>query len=194
MRNRSTPFRNASVNALTDSNKKSGSIVASNRIGAERFQGSSDVDAYLAEARTVASLNHPHIVPVYDMGRTPEGAVFVVSRFIEGTTLEDKLKSNTLQVTDLVSLLKTVAEALHYAHEQRLIHRDVKPANILIEESTRMPFVADFGLAIREEDYAKLGGVAGTPTYMSPEQALGEGHRLDGRSDVFSLGVIYMKR
>lgn len=106
---------------------------------AERFQGTRDADIYLAEARTVARLNHPHIVPVYDMGRTPEGAVFVVSRFIEGTTLEEKMKSNNLSVDDLIGLLKTVAEALHYAHGQRLIHRDVKPANILIEESTHTP-------------------------------------------------------
>ena len=80
---------------------------------AERFQGTRDADVYLAEARTVARLNHPHIVPVYDMERTPEGAVFVVSRFIEGTTLEEELKSNSLPVSYLVGLLKTVAESLH---------------------------------------------------------------------------------
>lgn len=87
-------------------------------------------------------------------------------------------------------MIATVAEALEHAHQQRLIHRDIKPANILIEESTSRPYVADFGLAIREEDYLRDPRLAGTPAYMSPEQARSEGHRLDGRSDIFSLGVV----
>ena len=156
----------------------------------ERVQKPEDAAAYLAEARTVAGLDHPHIVSVYDMGRTDDGSLWVVSKFIEGSTLEDRIKAGRPTEQDSSQLMSTVARALQHAHDRRVIHRDIKPANILIEDHTNTPYVADFGLAIREEDYLKQISVAGTPAYMSPEQIRGEGHRLNGRSDVFSMGVV----
>ncbi len=149
-----------------------------------------DVDSYLVEAQNVAALDHPHIVTVYDLGRTLDGSIYIVSKFIEGCSLADWIKKNPLDFQSIAKLLEQIAEALHHAHQRRLIHRDIKPANILIEEATGTPYVADFGLAIREEDYLQDGRIAGTPAFMSPEQVRGEGHRLDGRSDLFSLGVV----
>ncbi len=149
-----------------------------------------DAEAYLAEARTVANLDHPGIVPVHDVGSTEDCPCYVVSKYIEGTDLAAKLKQQRIPYREAAELVATVAAALHYAHKQGLVHRDVKPGNILIGKDGK-PYVVDFGLALREENVGKGPKYAGTPAYMSPEQARGEGHRVDGRSDVFSLGVVF---
>jgi len=94
-----------------------------------------------------------------------------------------------MSFSETASLVATVAEALHDAHRRGLVHRDVKPGNILIDTAGK-PFVVDFGLALKEENRGRGSGFCGTPAYMSPEQARGEGHRVDGRSDIFSLGAV----
>jgi serine/threonine protein kinase/formylglycine-generating enzyme required for sulfatase activity len=149
-----------------------------------------DFSAYLTEARNLARLSHPHIVPVFHLGRTTDGSFYIVSKYVEGGDLAALLRRGRPEFEKSAQLVAIVSEALHYTHAHDLFHRDIKPANILLD-SEGAPCLCDFGLALRDEDVGRGTGYVGTAAYMSPEQARGEGHLVDGRSDIFSLSVVF---
>jgi serine/threonine-protein kinase len=144
---------------------------------------------FLREAQVAAQLRHPGIVTTHDIVSAP-GMSFIVMELVEGETLHNLLHARRrLSLPEALDLLSQVAAALDYAHQNHVVHRDVKPANIMIEPSGRVK-VMDFGIAKLDsaQNLTASGNIVGTPNYMSPEQARGE--RVDGRSDLFSLGCI----
>jgi WD40 repeat protein/serine/threonine protein kinase len=158
-----------------------------------RFEHSDPQHAefFLREARAAAQLRHPQIVAVHEVGRD-DGTLYIVSDFVQGVTLHDRLTAGPLTPREAAELVAQAAEAVHHAHESGVIHRDLKPKNIILDSDGR-PLIMDFGLAKREAGEITMtidGKVLGTVGYMSPEQAAGEGHHVDRRTDVYSLGVI----
>jgi hypothetical protein len=148
-------------------------------------------DRFFREARSAAHLEHPGIVSIFDCGRDGD-TCYLVAEFIPGGTLADQLASGRLSFYEAARLVAHLTLALDYAHVRGVIHRDVKPSNILVDFAGE-PHLTDFGLARRDVGEITLthdGTCLGTPAYMSPEQARGEASRVDARSDLYSLGVI----
>ena len=147
------------------------------------------VQRFQQEARAISKLEHPRILPVYDYGEQ-DGVMYIVLRYVDSGTLKDRMAQGRLSLAEVTRIISQVASALEYAHQEGVIHRDVKPANVLLDKNGNV-YLMDFGLARIMESSVQLsatGVSVGTPAYMSPEQ--GKGEKVDSRSDIYSLGVM----
>jgi serine/threonine protein kinase len=147
------------------------------------------IERFEREAQIVASLEHPHILPIIDYGNH-EGLSYIVMRYMDGGSLDDVMRKRRIPLPEVAKYLDQIASALDYAHRRGVVHRDLKPNNVLLDASNNC-YLTDFGiarLASAEHKLTQTGTVLGTPSYVSPEQALGQA--VDGRSDLYTLGVM----
>ncbi len=166
-------------------------LVALKMILSGQLAGDQEIRRFLAEAEAVANLNHPGIVPIHEIAEH-DGQQYFSMDYIEGPSLAARLHDGPLPPTEAAHLVQKIAQAVSYANEHRVIHRDLKPGNVLLDEAGE-PHVTDFGLAKRIGDDSNLtatGQILGTPSYMPPEQAMGLTDQADQRSDVYALGAI----
>jgi tRNA A-37 threonylcarbamoyl transferase component Bud32 len=149
------------------------------------------VERFLREAKAAARLRHPHIVPVFDAGQDGD-RYYIASAFVDGKPLSEVVGERGLKLRRAAEVVRLLAEAVGYAHEQGVVHRDIKPHNVMLDAADR-PHLMDFGLAVRADEAEKLtndGAVLGTPAYMAPEQAAGQKGEASPLSDQYSLGVL----
>ncbi len=166
-------------------------IVALKMILAGQLAGEQDVQRFHAEAEAAAKLDHPGIVPIYEVG-VHEGQHYFSMGYVEGESLAHKVAAGPLPAREAAELTRKIAEAVAYAHGQGVIHRDLKPANVLLDKDGQ-PRISDFGLAKRVEadsDLTATGQILGTPSYMPPEQAAGKLDQIKETADVYSLGAL----
>jgi len=175
---------------------RTGRVVALKTISSEQLGSKEAVERFQIEVKAAASLEHPNIVRIYEVGEV-EGAPYFSMRLIEGGNLSQLNKGcrarNGKWMRTAAVLMEKVAGAVHYAHERGVLHRDIKPSNILLDAQGE-PYLTDFGLAklvARDSHLTVSGAVVGTPDYMSPEQALGETKDVTTAADVFSLGAVF---
>ena len=165
-----------------------GRPVAIKVLSTERTVGEETVTRFEQEARTIARLDHPNIVSIFDVGRTEDGRLYYVMPYLPNGDLSTRdLREDEREI---VAIVRSLARALGYAHKHGVVHRDVKPENVLFDKLDR-PLLADFGIALASSDFARVtreGSTIGSSGYMSPEQA--RGFSIDGRADLYSLGVV----
>ena len=168
-------------------------MVAVKMLLAGAFAGNDFVQRFRTEAAAAASLQHMNIVAIHEVGFA-EGQHFFAMDYVKGLTLAQLVAKGPLAARQAATYLKSIAEAIHFAHERNVLHRDLKPSNVLIDSATDQPRVTDFGLAKRLEAETELtlsGQLLGSPNYMSPEQAMAKRGTVGKRSDIYSLGAIF---